>query len=550
MITSLKISNYALIEHLDIAFDKGMTCITGETGAGKSILMGGLALVLGKRADLSALKDNNKKCIVEASFLINNYNLKHFFEELELDYEEETILRREIIPSGKSRAFINDTPVTLDVVGRLSAALIDIHSQLENQSLFRNEYQFLVLDALAGNSNILVKYKEQLQYYQETLGELNRLKGVREDAAKIQDYNQFLYNELVIADLTPSMMKALEEEIEQLSNVSSLQAYLSQSIQLVEEEQMGLLTQLSALKTVLNDAANQSKKLNVFYERVNSLLIELKDVLEELFSEQESLESNPQRLEILTAQWDRIQALFQKHGVDTIDDLIKIKDKLERELAETQDIDDTIAKVNDQLSTANKTLNNLAQELHNNRKKASPKLCKQMELIISKMGMENARFKVDLAPSEVFLANGKEQINFLFSANLGSEFKPLKKVASGGEMSRIMLSIKAVLSQFQQLPTIVFDEIDTGVSGTISNEVGSIMSGMSENMQVFTITHLPQVAAKGKQHFKVYKEVMGNTTITKLKELNREERIKELAQMLSGKQLTQTAMDHARQLLN
>jgi DNA repair protein RecN (Recombination protein N) len=198
LITSLKISNYALIEHLDIAFDKGMTCITGETGAGKSILMGGLALVLGKRADLSALKDNNKKCIVEASFLINNYNLKHFFEELELDYEEETILRREIIPSGKSRAFINDTPVTLDVVGRLSAALIDIHSQLENQSLFRNEYQFLVLDALAGNSNILVKYKEQLQYYQETLGELNRLKGVREDAAKIQDYNQFLYNELLL----------------------------------------------------------------------------------------------------------------------------------------------------------------------------------------------------------------------------------------------------------------------------------------------------------------------------------------------------------------
>ncbi len=550
MITSLKIINYALIEYLDISFDKGMTCITGETGAGKSILMGGLALVLGKRADLSTLKDNNKKCIVEASFLINNYNLKHFFEELELDYEEETILRREIIPSGKSRAFINDTPVTLDVVGRLSAELIDIHSQLENQSLFRNEYQFLVLDALAGNSNILVKYKEQLQYYQETLAELNRLKALREDAAKINDYNQFLYDELVVVALTPSMMKALEEEIEQLSNVSSLQAYLSQSIQLVEEEQMGLLTQLSALKTVLNDAANQSKKLNVFYERINSLLIELKDVLEELFSEQESLESNPQRLEILMAQWNRILALFQKHGVDTVDDLIKIKDKLERELAESQDIDQTIAKINDRLSVANKTLNGLAQELHDNRKKASSKLCKQMELIVSKMGMENTRFKVDLAPSEVFLANGKEQINFLFSANLGSEFKPLKKVVSGGEMSRTMLSIKAILSQFQQLPTIVFDEIDTGVSGVISNEVGSIMSDMSENMQVFTITHLPQVAAKGKQHFKVYKEVIGNKTITKLKELNREERIKELAQMLSGEQLTQTAMDHARHLLN
>lgn len=550
MITSLKISNYALIEHLDISFDKGMTCITGETGAGKSILMGGLGLVLGKRADLSVLKDNKKKCIIEASFLIGSYNLKDFFAKAGLDYEEETLLRREIVPNGKSRAFINDTPVNLDLLVSLSEVLIDVHSQLENQSLFKNEYQFLVLDAVAGNQEILKDYKNKLSKYQNTKKEFDQLNQLNEDSAKIQDYNQFLYNELTVEELTPEMMAPLEEEIDQLSHVKSLQQTLSRGIHLIEEEQIGLLTQLSSLNTLLSEASTKSKNMNIFRERVNSLFIELQDILDDLIYKEETLESNPALLEKLVTRWDRIQSLFQKHQVDDIENLIKVRENLGKKLEETQDLGQRINVLKDKLSELELSLEDLSRQLHFNREEASSKLCGQMEQIISKMGMQNARFKIDLTLVDQFLINGKEKIDFLFAANLGSDFKPIKKVASGGEMSRIMLSIKAILSQFKQLPSIVFDEIDMGVSGTVSNEIANIMSHMSENMQVFTITHLPQVAAKGKQHFLVYKEVRGNTTKTKLKELDQEERVKELAQMLSGEELTRTALDHAKQLLN
>ena len=550
MITSLKISNYALIEHLDISFDSGMTCITGETGAGKSILMGGLGLVLGKRADMSVLKDNQKKCVIEASFLIDKYNLQDFFEASGLDYEAETLLRREIIPTGKSRAFINDTPVNLDTLVRLSEVLIDVHSQLENQSLFKNEYQFLVLDAIAGNQETLKAYKNKLSEYQTTQREYEHLKSLNEEAAKIQDYNQFLYDELASEELTPDMLTPLEEEIDQLSNVEALQQYLSQGIHLIEEEQIGLLTQFSGLNALLNDAASKSKNLNVLKERINSLSIELKDILEDLINKQDTLESNPVLLERLSGRWDKIQNLFQKHQVDNVEDLIQVRDQLEKKLEETQDLGQKINALKDRLTGLEQLLEGLSKQLHENRKKATPKLCVQMQQIISRMGMQNARFRIDLTSVDQFLGNGKEQIDFLFSANLGSDFKPIKKVASGGEMSRIMLSIKAILSRFKQLPSIVFDEIDTGVSGAVSNEIANIMAHMSENMQVFTITHLPQVAAKGKQHFLVYKEVRGNTTVTKLKELNQEDRIKELAQMLSGEELTRTALDHAKQLLN
>lgn len=550
MITSLKISNYALIEHLDISFNTGMTCITGETGAGKSILMGGLGMVLGKRADLSVLKDNKKKCIIEASFLIGNYNLNGFFEEHGLDYEDETLLRREIIPNGKSRAFINDTPVNLDLLTRLSGALIDVHSQLENQSLFKNEYQFLVLDAIAGNQEILIEYKNKLSEYQNIRKEYNHLKKINEDAAQIQDYNQFLYDELNELDLSPDMLIPLKEEIDQLSNVESLQQSLSQSIHLIEEEQIGLLTQFSTLNTLFNDAVSKSKNLNVFRERINSLSIELKDILDDLINKQETLESNPALLEKLTAQWDQIQSLLQKHQVDNVENLMQVRESIGKRLEEKQDLGQRINFLKEKQTELERLLEDLSQKLHSNRIASSPKLCYQLEKIISKMGMQNARFKIDLTLYDQFLANGKDQIDFLFSANLGSDFKPIKKVASGGEMSRIMLAIKAILSKFRQLPSIVFDEIDTGVSGVVSNEIADIMAHMSQNMQVFTITHLPQVAAKGKQHFLVYKEVRGNNTITKLKELNQEQRVEELAHMLSGKELTRTALDHAKQLLN
>tara|TARA_A100001011_G_C14288655_1_gene835049 strand:+ start:73 stop:1725 length:1653 start_codon:yes stop_codon:yes gene_type:complete len=550
LITSLKISNYVLIEHLDISFDSGLTCITGETGAGKSILMGGLGLVLGKRADLTVLKDKTKKCVVEASFLVDKYQLQSFFEENGLDYDIETILRREIIPSGKSRAFINDTPVNLEILGRLSAVLIDVHSQLKNQYLFKNEYQFLVLDALADNQKILDEYKLKLIEFQNSQREYDHLNSLNNEAAKTYDYNQFLYKELTDEDLSPNMLVPMEEEIDLLSNVEALQQFLAQSVYLIEEEKIGLLTQFTTLKSLLNDAANQSKKLNIFHNRVDSLFIELKDILDDLTAKQETLESNPALLEKLTQRWDKIHSLFQKHQVYNIEDLIEVRDNLGKELEQTQDLDKRIAYLKVKINALELSLEELSKKLHKNRNEASPKLSQQMEEIISKMGMQNARFKIDLVKSDKFLINGKEQINFLFSANLGSDFKPIKKVASGGEMSRIMLSIKAILSQFKQLPIIVFDEIDTGVSGAVSNEIANIMANMSQHMQVFAITHLPLVAAKGKQHFMVYKEVKQNTTFTRLKELNQEERVTELAQMLSGEKLTRTALEHARQLLN
>ena len=502
--------------------------------------MGGLGLVLGKRADMSILKDNQKKCVIEASFLIDKYNLQGFFEDSGLDYEAETLLRREIIPSGKSRAFINDTPVNLDILSRLSEVLIDVHSQLENQSLFKNEYQFLVLDAIAGNQDTLKEYKNKLSEYQNIQKEYDHTKKLNEEAAKIQDYNQFLFDELASEELTPDMLIPLEEEIDQLSNVEALQQYLSQGIHLIEEEQIGLITQFSSLNALLNDATSKSKNLIVFQERINSLSIELKDILDDLISKQETLESNPALLEKLSNRWDKIQNLFQKHQVDNIQDLIQVRDQLEKKLEQNKYLEQKINALKGRLVELEGLLEGLSKQLHQNRKEASPKLCNQMQQIISKMGMQNARFRIDLTSVNHFLSNGKEQIDFLFSANLGSDFKPIKKVASGGEMSRIMLSIKAILSQFKQLPSIVFDEIDTGVSGPVSNEIANIMAYMSENMQVFTITS----ATSGRQRKTTLFGIQrgrGNTTMTKLRELNQEERIKELAQMLSGEELTRTA---------
>ena len=550
MITGLKITNYALIEHLDVSFQDGMTCITGETGTGKSILMGGLSLVLGKRADFKALKDSTKKCIVEASFLIDKYDLRHFFDEESLDYESETIIRREIIPSGKSRAFINDTPVTLDKISRLSETLIDVHSQHENQSLFKSEYQFLVLDALAGNEYLLKQFQDKLKVYNTSQGEYQRLLNLNKKVSSDRDYNLYLLEELETANLNAGMQAYLEEMVNQLSNVEDLQSYLSQSIQIIEEEQMGILTQLSSLKSIFNQAAEKSKQYETFKKRTTSLSIDLNDMADDIHSKLELLEMNPKQLEESEEQLKLLYALYTKHKVDNVGALIAIKDSIDLKLQETENLKENINKLQDKLNKLLTELDSIALKLNKNRQEAIPGLCSEMEQLLARMGMQNAKFKIDLIKSEKLLHNGKERLNFLFSANLGSEYNSLKKVASGGEMSRIMLSIKTILSRFKKLPTIVFDEIDTGVSGQVSNEIGNIMSDMAKYMQVFTITHLPQVAAKGKQHFRVYKEVKGEDTLTKLKDLNSDERVEELAQMLSGEGMTQTALEHAKQLLN
>ena len=550
LITSLKILNYALIDNLDISFTDGLSCITGETGAGKSILMGGLSLVLGKRADLNVLKNPNKKCVIEATFYIDNYSLREFFDEAQIDYQKETLLRREIIPGGKSRAFINDSPVTLEKINRLSDFLIDVHSQNENQTLFKDEYQFLVLDALAKNDILINEYNKNLIEFNLTKKIYDELLLKSHSLKQESDYNKFLYDELVNEDLNLDSQISLVEEIEKLSNVEDLQLNLSQSIQIIEGDQIGLLTQISNLKAVLKNAVEKSNSFSTLHDRVTVLDIELKDILDQLIDKLYELESNPSLLENLNHKLDKIHSLFHKHNVDNISDLLNIKDQLETKLNENINLDSKIEDLKIKLKDFEETLNRKAFQIHEKRKNTIPVLCNEIEEIIAKMGMQRAKFKVELNFSENFLYNGKDQINFLFSANLGASFRPIKKVASGGEMSRIMLAIKAILSRFKQLPTIVFDEIDTGVSGTISNEIGNVMAQMGQYMQVFTITHLPQVAAKGKQHYKVYKEVQGSSTVTNIKKLDEEDRVVELAQMLSGEDLTETAFDHARQLLN
>ena len=550
LITSLKILNYALIDNLDISFTDGLSCITGETGAGKSILMGGLSLVLGKRADLNVLKDPNKKCVIEATFYIDNYSLREFFDEAQIDYQKETLLRREIIPSGKSRAFINDSPVTLEKINRLSDFLIDVHSQNENQTLFKDEYQFLVLDALAKNDILINEYNKNLIEFNVTKKIYDELLLKSHTLKQESDYNKFLYDELVNEDLNLDSQISLMEEIEKLSNVEDLQLNLSQSIQIIEGDQIGLLTQISNLKAFLKNAVDKSNSFSTLHDRVTVLDIELKDILDQLIDKLYELESNPSLLENLNHKLDKIHSLFHKHNVDNISDLLNIKDQLETKLNENINLDSKIEDLKIKLKDFEETLNRKAFQIHEKRKNTIPVLCNEIEDMIAKMGMQRAKFKVQLNFSENFLYNGKDQINFLFSANLGASFRPIKKVASGGEMSRIMLAIKAILSRFKHLPTIVFDEIDTGVSGTISNEIGNVMAQMGQYMQVFTITHLPQVAAKGKQHYKVYKEVQGSSTVTNIKKLDEEDRVVELAQMLSGEDLTETAFDHARQLLN
>ena len=540
MLTSLSIKNYALIDSLKVSFNNGLSIITGETGAGKSILLGGLSLVLGKRADLSSVKNKSEKCVIEAVFDIANYNLKQLFIEEDLDYEPQTIIRREILPSGKSRAFVNDTPVNLDALQTLSNYLIDIHSQHQSLELTNNEFQFKVIDSLAQNEDVLNDYEKNLNQYRSLHSELKKLKIFQAEAIKEQDYNLFLLNELEEAKLVDGELETLESEYETLNNVEEIKEKLMTSNQLLSEEQVGVISTLTELKNNLQKLSNYSAKYEELFTRVNSSLIELDDVYSEVENLQEQLEADPNRLDVVNSKLQIIHNLFQKHNTNAIDELLKIKEELAKKVSITEN----------EIKVFENNLNTLSKTLHENRELAIPKFIDQLQNILSKLGMPNAQFNVSVTLKEEFLNNGSDELSFLFSANKGANFNELKKAASGGELSRIMLAIKYILSKHIQLPTIMFDEIDTGVSGEISNKMAQIMQQMSKTMQVFTITHLPQIAAKGDTHFKVYKEDINDKTITNLVKLNQEERIVEIAQMLGGKDVSTSAIAHAKQLLN
>ena len=550
MITSLSIENFALIEKLSIRFSDGFSIITGETGAGKSILLGALGLVLGKRADLTSLKNKDEKCIIEAHFEIKNYNLKHFFQENDLDFEEETIIRREILPSGKSRAFINDTPVNLSELQALSEFLLDIHSQHQTQELSDEKMQFLIIDAVASNNDLIDNYSLKLKEYKKVKSDLKSKQQQLQVIINEQEYNSFLLDELLSANLKSGEQENLENEFEKLNNVEFIKDNLTKSVVLSNEEPFGVLSNLKEIRNTIQKIAGFSSDYNSIYSRIESVSIEFDDIENELTNLSESIYSNPEELEVTNQKLQSIYSLQKKHQVNSIDALLEIQNQLDNKVISVLTLESEIEKAKQNLELLQASLNDIASQINTNRKKAIPVLTSKLIEILEQLGMANARFDLQLIAKEDYFSNGKDELQFLFSANKGSDFGLLKKVASGGEMSRIMLAVKAILAQYSKLPTLIFDEIDTGVSGEIANKMGDIMKEMSHTMQIFSITHLPQIAAKGKSHYKVFKTVQNEQTQSELKLLSKEERVLEIAQMLSGATISDTALVHAKELLN
>lgn len=550
MLSTLTISNYALIDSLEVDFNKGFTVITGETGAGKSILLGGLSLVLGKRADLSSLRVKDQKCIIEGTFKIDTYGLQGFFEENDLDYEDSTVIRREILPSGKSRAFVNDTPVTLGVLSTLGENLIDIHSQHQTMQLTENDFQLKLVDALANNQKRLNEYRKDLKIYRKAQKELQNLIEVQSTAIKEQDYNTFMLEELEKAPLKEGIIELLEEEYEQLNNVELIMEQLSKGDQLFNDEQIGVLPLVTEMRQSLSKLVDFGANYKDLYERVQSVLIELDDVNSELQRLQDGVEANPDQLEQVSGKLQLLYDLLKKHNASDVLELIEIKNALADKVFETANLDEKITLKTKEIQEMESVLGKQALVIREKRKSVIPQLKKKLESDLNLLGMPSASFQIGLTDTSTFLATGMDELSFLFTANRGGNYGELKKVASGGELSRIMLVIKALLAKYEKLPTIMFDEIDTGVSGEISNRMADIMKDMSADLQVFSITHLPQVASKGNHHFKVFKTEGAERTMTNLKELTTEERVLELAHMLGGKDLSDSALAHAKQLLN
>lgn len=550
MLTHLSINNYALINQLDIDFSSGLSIITGETGAGKSILLGALGLVLGNRADLSSLKDTSKKCVVEAKLAIENYDLHGFFENLELDYEAVTIIRREILPTGKSRAFVNDTPVNLTALQELQSKLIDVHSQHQTMQLSDTNFQFSVIDALAKNSEKISAYKKELQQLNLLKKELVELEKNQREAAQQYEYNSFLFNELEKAKLQIDEQQDLEEKLEKLNNIEDIKLNLSEALAVSINEEIGIQSLVFILENRLSKIASFSKEYQELSTRITSLKIELDDIITELEEANEHVEFDPLEAEQINDRLQLIYNLQKKHAVNSIEDLLTVLEDLSEKVSQVENADEIIIQKKNQINKIASNLDTIAGEISTSRKKIIPELQENLETLLSDLGMQNARFSIRVTPTKNYFSNGKDELEFLFSANKGGNFGELKKVASGGELSRIMLSIKKILSENTQLPTIIFDEIDTGVSGEVSNKIAAIMKEMSHHMQVITITHLPQIAATGSNHFKVFKDEINGETVTQLKKLKPEERISEIAEMLSGKELSQSAIVHAKKLLN
>ncbi len=548
MLSRIYIQNFALIDQLEINFKKGLQVITGETGAGKSIILGALRLILGERADSKSISDFSTKSVVEAEFKISE-SLKIFFEENDLDFEEDTIIRREILPSGKSRAFVNDVPVTLDVLKELSERLIDIHSQFETSQLFSEEYQFKIIDGLSENKNLIETYQNDYFEFQRKQRELEKLKNTLSEGNKESDYKLFLLEELEAAQLETVNYELLQSQISLAENKGAISELLAQIFARTDQEEVGLFDGFYDVKNKLSRVADLSLQFSELNARLEENYVEFKDILFQLQNEAEKLDANPEDLLVLQEQNDKINALFLKHKVSDIEDLLKIKEELSLEKNSFEDIEHKITQLEKEIAEASQSLLKKAEILSKNRKKTAPVFVEKVESLLHQLGLEKAKVEVELSSTKEFGKFGTEKIQLLFQANAGFALKPIQNAISGGERSRVMLSIKKLMAENAELPTLILDEIDTGVSGRIADEMGNVMQEMAENMQLIVITHLAQVAAKGNDNYKVQKSDIEGKAQTRIFPLNQEEKLTEIAQLLSGSKITDAAILQAKELM-
>lgn len=552
MLKHLTIQNYALIDQLDVDLDGGLSIITGETGAGKSIVLGALALLTGQRADAKALKNVEQKCFVEGCFEISPYHLKDFFEKENLDYDDQTIIRREILPNGKSRAFINDTPASLSQLKELGMYLVDIHSQHQTLELNTSAFQLSVIDAIAGHQDLLQQYTLGYKAYKQNLEYLGELIEKEKQLKKDFDYFQFQFKELDIADLKQGEQEALEQEVKTMSNAEEIKLKLTQACASLENTDANIIAEISSVGKLIKSISSFHSGLAELYQRVESINIELKDIASELTSIQEKVLYDPQRIEFINQRLDIIYGFQHKHQVNSIKELLEIKNSLEEKLNNASSLENQISELQTKLGKQENQLKDWAHQLSQNRKKVIPSCEKKVKETLGLLGMPNSDLKIsqEITEDGKLIATGFDKISFLFSANKGSIHREIHQVASGGEMSRLMLAIKSILATSKSMPTIIFDEIDTGVSGEIADKMGKLIREMAASMQVICITHLPQIAGKAHTHYFVYKISDKKSTSSSIKMLNEAERLNEIARMLSGENLSAAALENAKELIH
>lgn len=548
MLSRIFIQNFALIDSLEITLNKGLQVITGETGAGKSIILGALRLILGERADAKSIQNSETKSIVEAEFNING-NFKNFFEENDLDFENQTVIRREILPTGKSRAFVNDVPVTLETLKMLSSKLIDIHSQFETSNLFDEEYQFKIIDGLSKNKTLILSYQKEFSDYKKLQKDLENFKKQLSDGNKESDYKTFLLNELNEANLDELDFEELQNQISKQVNAEAITENLSQIFTKLDLEEIGILDSFAEIKNKLSKVAGLSHEFSLLNQRLEENFLEFKDIIFELQNGAEKMETSPEILFELNSKINRINSLFVKHNVNSVEDLKKIRDDIAGEQSGFAELENDIADIEEKIADATIRLEEISSDLSKNRKKSVPVFIKKVEVLLKQLGLEKAKIEVEISDSQNFNQFGKENIQLLFQANSGFPLKPIQAAISGGERSRVMLSIKKLMAENAELPTLILDEIDTGVSGKVAEEMGNVMKEMAENMQLIVITHLAQVAAKGNNNYKVVKQDVSGKTQSNIISLNQDEKLQEIAQLLSGSKITEAAVLQAKELM-